>query len=95
MIMTTTTASPQLELASLKRSWIESAIPLVLEHTKDRLPFVVDSLHDVLPKPEDDHWYGILIARMKRQGLIERIGCQPSERPEANGRLISIWRVTH
>lgn len=90
--MTTALHPHQLELSTLKRSWVESAIPVVMDHIKDELPFVSDSLHGILPEPEENNWFGLLIAQMKRRGLIERTGYMASERPERNGAVIAIWR---
>lgn len=84
-----------LELATLKRDWVEESatqLALLLPQLGD---FSTDELHPVLPKPDHNNWYGVLMAKLKNEGLIERVNAKPSNRPEANGRLISVWRAKY
>lgn len=87
-----TGTSHQLELSQQKRSWIEAAIPIVLECAADGDTFCADKWHACLPVPYEDNWFGILAATMKRRGLIERVGYQASTRPERNGAVVAVWR---
>lgn len=85
-------AGVQLELAGLRRDWVEDAVPVVLAYARGVDSFTTDDLHGLLPAPEHPNWFGVLTAKLANQGLIERIGARPSRRPEANGRLLSVWR---
>lgn len=80
------------QLSLFQREWIQSAVPIVVQamHGRD---FSADDLHVILEKPENDNWFGVLIAKMKCQGLIQRIGYGPSARPERNGGIVARWRV--
>jgi hypothetical protein len=82
------TMPTQLDL--LKLDWCELCEPVVL--AGHFITFTSDDLHPILPTPQHCNWFGVLMARMKNKGLVERIGYQPSRRPEANGRPIAIWR---
>ena len=82
----------QLELTTLKRSWIEEAIPVVLAHAKQVSFFTADDLHNILPTPAQRNWFGVLLAKMKNEGRIDRIGYRASTRWEANGRVVSVWK---
>jgi len=35
----------------------------------------------------------VLFAKLKAEKRIERVGYRPSQRPEANGRVVAVWRV--
>jgi len=85
------------QLDLLKRDWCDLCEPVVL--AKMRGPyagdnvFTSDDLHPLLPTPQHHNWFGVLMARMKNKGLVERVGYQPSKRHEANGRPIAVWRI--
>lgn len=79
------------QLDFLQRDWCELCEPVVLGASF--VSFTSDDLHPILPTPQHHNWFGVLMARMKNKGLVERIGYQPSKRVEANGRPIAIWRV--
>lgn len=81
----------QLEL--LKRSWCEECEPIVASSMKGR-DFTTDDLHPILPKPDHVNWFGVLLAIMKRKGKAARITYRASARPEANGRVVGVWRLT-
>jgi hypothetical protein len=81
----------QLELTALKRDWIESAIPTVKMFFSGH-EFTADDLHPVLDKPEQPNWFGVLIAAMKRRGLIVETGYIVSARPERNKSRILRWK---
>ncbi len=85
----------QLELAGLRRDWVAAAVenwPLVVRS----LPplWTADDLHERLPAPEEHNWFGVLCASLKAKGLIARVGYRPSARPEANGRVVAVWKGT-
>lgn len=83
----------QLELATVKRDWIDDAA-WSLEPILHRLGrFTTDDLHPLVPAPANKNWWGILAAQLKNKGLIRRVSAAPSRRPEANGRLVSVWEV--
>lgn len=81
-----------LNLSELKREWIETASPIVLSTMRGR-EFTSDDLHEVLTEPAHVNWFGVLIARLANKGLVERTGYRPSQRREANGRIVSCWTV--
>ena len=83
----------QLELSGLERDWIEDAVPQVLAYAANVECFTTDSLHDILPRPQQPNWWGVLTAKLAKEGRLERINARPSRRPEANGRLVSVWRL--
>jgi hypothetical protein len=83
----------QLELAPLRRDWIESVTPRVLLLVGSLEEFTSDDLHPILGEPAmtPNHW-GILMARLKNTGRIVKCGYRPSTRKSANGRPIAVWR---
>jgi len=83
----------QLELPTVKRQWIEDGME-ALPHLTQGLPdlWSTDDLHPIMPRPEHPNWWGCLLSAAKNAGLIERAGYQPSQRPEANGRVVAVWR---
>ena len=78
----------QLELADLKRDWVEES---AARFPALSLPAVwsADDLHGLLPQPQERNWFGVLLASLKNRALIEKVGYKPSTRPEANGRGIA------
>lgn len=80
------------QLSLLDRDWIEHSIPEVLRLMAGRT-FCADDLHGILPPPEQRNWYGALMAKLRNQGLIEKVGYQPSARRAANGRVLALWVV--
>jgi len=81
----------QLELAALERDWVDSAYDLVWG-LRQGSEFATDDLHDSLPRPQHPNWWGVLLAKCRTVGIVEPIGYRPSLRPEANGRVIRVWR---
>jgi len=80
-------------LDEIKREWIEdksSRVPLVMGHGA---PFTSDDLHCLFGAAPHRNWWGVLMAQLKHAGLVERVGYRPSERKEANGRVVSVWKV--
>lgn len=83
----------QLELTTIKRQWIDDAASQ-FALIKSRLgQFDFDEMHKLLPEPEQPCWWGIFSAQLAKAGIIRRVGARASKRPEANGRLISVWEV--
>ncbi len=84
----------QLELTQLKRSWIEDALLVIVRASSAMLPevFSTDDIHAILPEPAHPNWYGVLLAKLKNIGVVERFGDRPSKRPQANGRRVAVWR---
>lgn len=80
------------QLSLLDREWVAIHAPLVLTAMQGR-EFTSDCLHGLLPEPDQRNHYGALIARLANQGLVEKIGYRPSQRKEANGRVVAVWRV--
>lgn len=83
----------QLELYELKRPWLEDSVRGFDDIASILGDFTCDKLHAFFPAPAHDNWWGVLCATLAKQGRIERVGAKPSNRPEANGRLVSVWRV--
>ena len=84
----------QLEIAQLKRSWIEDSLASVLRYIADRAPeeiFTSDDFRVITGTPPNNAWMGALLAKLKAEGRIKRHGYQVSDRPEANGREIKTW----
>lgn len=82
----------QLELTTLKRSWIEESKPVVIAFALKTVTFTADDLHKILPAPAQVNWFGVLLAKLKTEGYVMRLGYQTSKRREANGRVVSVWR---
>lgn len=85
--------SVQLELKAIKHAWLNDAASqfALVGHKLGRFTF--DDIHRLLPQPEHPNWFGVLAAQLKNKGMIRRVNSVPSRRPEANGRLISVWEV--
>lgn len=81
-----------LPLTALKREWIDRVALAVLRNMNNE-NFTVDDLHGLFADPEHDNWWGALLAKLKNEGKIERVGYKPSNRPERNGGVIAIWRI--
>ena len=84
----------QLELSELKRCWIDEAALRFKVHAPRLGQFTNEDLHRLFPAPEHPNWWGVLFAQLRNKGLIRRVSARSSNRPEANGRLISVWEVT-
>lgn len=80
------------QLSLFDRDWINIYAPLVISAMAGR-EFTCDDVHEILPAPDQLNHYGALLARLRNQGLIEKIGYRPSNRSEANGRVLAVWRV--
>ena len=83
----------QLELTTIKRQWIDDAASQFALMAHKLGAFTFDELHNLLPQPEHKNHWGCLAAFLRNKGFIRRINAVPSKRPEANGRLISVWQV--
>lgn len=81
------------QLTELKRQWVAEVSPLVDQAVRTFDTFTSDDLHDLhsLPQPEHRNWWGVLLANMSGRRVIRRVGYRASKRPEANGRVISVW----
>lgn len=80
------------QLSLLDREWVNINAPLVLTAMTGR-DFSSDDLHTILPKPDNDNLYGVLVARLSSQGAILRVGSVKSRRKSANGRHIGLYRI--
>ena len=81
------------QLDLLQRDWIEDVWPVVVQWVCERgEPWTSDDLHEVIPTPANRNWYGILLAKLRNVGLIEKVGWLESSRPSANGRVIRVWQ---
>ena len=84
--------SNQLELTSIKRDWVEQSIPRV-EMFFDGKEFTSDDLHRILDAPDHANYFGVLIATMKKRGLIKEVGYEVSTQPERNKARVLKWRM--
>jgi len=82
----------QLELSDLKIAWCSRMASRVLESMRGR-EFTSDDLYPILEPPAHDNWHGILMAKLRNSGLIERTGYKPSERAARNGGIVSVWKL--
>lgn len=82
----------QLPLSDLKREWIAESAPIVLQAMRGR-EFTADDLHGLCDPPWSHNWWGVLCAKLKNKGLLERVGYRQSQRKSANGRVVAVWRV--
>ena len=80
------------QLNLMQRDWIEGCVPFIARQFTG-YTFTSDDLHGLLDAPAHSNWWGVLMAVCKNKGLVERVGYQPSRRPEANGRPIAIWKI--
>ena len=87
------TEQMNLQLDLLQRSWCERVEREVISHAKGAAEFTTDSIRDFVESPAHPNWFGVLMARMKNQGLVESIGWRVSQRKAANGRPIRVWRI--
>lgn len=82
----------ELDLAELKRTWIEYAekhFHVIKHHLGN---FTSDDLRDFLPAPDEPNWLGCLVAKLRCLGEIHEVGRVVSSRREANGRKVTVWR---
>lgn len=80
------------QLSLLDREWVNLHAPLVLTAMAGR-EFSSDDLHAILPEPDNDNLYGVLVARLRCAGAILRVGSVKSTRPSANGRHVGLYRL--
>lgn len=82
-----------LQISEQKRDWIDAVYPGVLSALWNMGEFTTDNLHArVFREPDSPAWWGSLMAKLKADGHIEYVRHQPSTRPEANGRKVSVWK---
>ena len=84
---------PQLQLDTLKRDWIDSAVESFNARAFSIGTFTADDLHHYLPPPEHDGWWGCLVAKLRCSGRIKEVGRVKSMRPERNGAKITLWQT--
>jgi hypothetical protein len=80
----------QLEFTEIKRAWLDNALSqfnLMSVHGN----FTADDLHDKLPCPQHPNWWGILVNRLSRKGVIRFVGYTKAARKERNGGVVRIW----
>lgn len=78
------------QLNLLDRDWCNVNAPVVLSAMRGR-EFTADEIHPLVSEPDNKNLYGILFAVIKKH--LEKVGYRPSSRPEANGRVVAVWRV--
>lgn len=80
------------QLSLLDRDWVSQNIPVLIQSLAGR-EFTTDDAHRVFSEPENRNLVGVMFAKLRCQGRIKRIGYRASARPEANGRVVAVWRV--
>lgn len=83
----------QIELSAIKRRWIDEAIASFNSRAFSLGTFTADDLHKYLPQPEHNGWWGCLVASLRCAGRIKEVGRVRSNRPEANGRKVTLWNA--
>lgn len=81
------------QLHLLDSIWVRAQAPVVLAAMAGK-EFTADEIHKVVTEePEQVNHYGALVAKLRCEGKIERIGYRPSQRVSANRRVVAVWRV--
>lgn len=74
--------------------WLDSAQRALDELIRRGHSFCADDLDDLgVPRPDVGNRVGALFLRAARAGRVVRVGYQQSRRPEAAGRVITVWRA--
>ena len=84
--------SHQLELTAIKRAWLDEAVAAFESRSFSIGTFTADDLHQYLPKPDHDGWWGCLVAKLRCASRIREVGRVRSARPERNGAKITLWQ---
>lgn len=85
---------PLLQLDTMRRPWIDDAVDQFPRIAYHLLPeWTSDDLHRHLPEPPEKNAWGSLLARLKKSGVIRKVGYRVSERPSANCRPVSLWKT--
>lgn len=83
----------QLELAELKRAWIDQAVIDFNSAYSSGERFTAENIHAMTTKAPHPNFYGCLIARLRRTGKIKEVGRVRSNRVERNGAKQSLWET--
>ena len=90
--------STQLEFDSIKRAWLDAALPAATRAVSDlRGEFTVDDVRRLdavrsVGQPGHVNWWGILFSRLSGLAVIVPVGYKRSTRGPANGRVVTVWR---
>lgn len=80
------------QLAEGHPFWTAEAEPYLLRAARSGVPFQAADLAAMgCPEPYDHHWWGPLLQRAARRGLIEAHGVARSSRPETRHSLVRTW----
>ncbi len=79
-----------LPLSDLRREWIDTAGKIII--SSPLAQFTADDLRSLVGDPPQPNWLGALMARLVNEGLAEEIGRVKSNRREANGRKVGLYR---
>ena len=81
------------QLSLLDRDWCDRCVDMLCVVTNPGQQFTSDDLHKVFTTvPPHSNWWGILVAKLRHSQCFEKVGYRPSARPEANGRVVAVWR---
>lgn len=81
------------QLSLLDREWVTRQSPTVLAQMTGK-EFTTDDVHKVVSEqPDNRNLFGVLMATLRCQKKVTRVGYRQSERPEANKRVVAVWRV--
>lgn len=75
-------------------NWAEKAYDMVIQVAETHQEFTPDDIWKTgLPKPAEARALGGIMARAKRDGIIEKTGrVQPTTQIESHGTDVTIWR---
>jgi hypothetical protein len=79
------------------QAWQDQVLDLLKWLASTAGSFTSDDLRDVckmasMPGPRHVNAWGAVLSHAAKQGLIVREGYRVSTRPEAHGRVVSVWR---
>ena len=83
----------QLELAQLKRAWIDNALKAFDSRAFCIGTFTADDLRAYIGEPPHPNWTGCFVAALRSRGRIKEVGRVKSTRPKRNGAKIGLYEV--
>jgi len=83
----------QLELADLKRAWIDDAADYIVRHFPAGRELTAETIHKIYRPAPHPNWYGCLLAKLRCMGRVKEVGRVKSLRPERNGAKVTLWQT--
>jgi len=74
--------------------WEAVAEPALLDHAATGVRFTSFDVARArrIPEPGHHNWWGLLLARLHRDGLLEPVGWDQSHRPSSGRSGVRVWR---